>query len=45
MYNFLTLKTVRLVACGAIVFAVLCAVWTNCSLGGDAQTTVMAFMV
>ncbi len=45
MYNFLTLKTVRLLAVTAIVFTILCSIWINYSLDGGVQSAVAAFMV
>lgn len=45
MYNFLTLKTVRLIAATAIFFFILCGIWINYVFYGGMHAVTLAFMV
>lgn len=45
MYNFLTLKTVRLLAALAIVLFIICGIWINYAFDSGTQIKALASMV
>ena len=45
MYNFLTIKTIRLLVASAIVLFILCSIWINYAFDGGTQIKTFASMV